>query len=61
MYVQRGGPFERFLYFDAEHYWRAGSCEYKDQDKYEMSGYMLRVNSTKTHQPARDPSSILKG
>ena len=33
VYVQRGGPFERFLYFDAEHYWRVGSCEYKDQEK----------------------------
>ena len=32
MYVLQGGHFERFLYFDAEHYWRVGSCEYKDQD-----------------------------
>eukprot|EP00435_Cladocopium_sp_Y103_P072243 s29_g39.t1 len=33
VYVLRGGPFERFLYFDSEHYWRVGSCEYKDQEK----------------------------
>ena len=34
VYVLRGGPFERFLYFDSEHYWRVGSCEYKDQDTF---------------------------
>ncbi|CAK9020442.1 unnamed protein product [Durusdinium trenchii] len=33
VYVLQGGHFERFLYFDAEHYWRVGSCEYKDQEK----------------------------
>ncbi|CAE7366176.1 unnamed protein product [Symbiodinium sp. CCMP2592] len=33
VYVLRAGPYERFLYLDAERYWRVGSCEYKDQEK----------------------------
>ncbi|CAE7022218.1 unnamed protein product, partial [Symbiodinium sp. CCMP2456] len=33
VYVLRSGPYERFLYLDAERYWRVGSCEYKDQEK----------------------------
>lgn len=42
VYVLRGGPFERFLYFDAETYWRVGSCEYKDQDPAEIGQRFLR-------------------
>lgn len=38
VYVLRGGPFERFLYFDSDHYWRVGSCEYKDQDTFGIFG-----------------------
>jgi hypothetical protein len=43
VYVLRGGPFERFLYFDSEHYWRVGSCEYKDQDTFGSFGFIWHI------------------
>lgn len=49
MYVLRGGPFERFLYFDSEHYWRVGSCEYKDQDTYGSFGIFGECDQSFDH------------
>ncbi|CAJ1406157.1 unnamed protein product [Effrenium voratum] len=54
VYALRAGPFERFLYWDTEQYWRLGSCEYKDQAKASAGS----MRSAEQVPPGTPPTAV---